>query len=61
MIVAAADEFSSDFEFQLIAGMFHEDIDELASATKYLPTRDHFYPGSSHKMQVLLRVCEAES
>jgi Tfp pilus assembly protein PilF len=45
MIVDAASEFPSDIEFQLIAGMFHEDIEDLASATKYLPTRDHFYPG----------------
>ena len=42
MVVAAAGEFASDYEFQFVAGTFHEDIDAFAAATKYLRTRIRF-------------------
>ena len=34
-MIEAAGEHMSDFEFQLAAGTFHEDVDDLAAATKY--------------------------
>jgi hypothetical protein len=34
-VIEAASEHMSDFEFQLAAGTFHEDVDDLAAATKY--------------------------
>jgi hypothetical protein len=36
-VTEAAGEFAADFEFQLIAGIFHEEIGDLAAATKYRP------------------------
>ena len=38
MIIEAASELPSDYEIQLVAGMFHEDINDLAAATKCLST-----------------------
>jgi hypothetical protein len=35
LVVEAAGEFASNYEFQLVAGTFHEDIDDFAAATKY--------------------------
>jgi hypothetical protein len=42
MVVAAADEFSSNYEFQFVAGTFHEDIDDFAAATKCSLASRHF-------------------
>jgi hypothetical protein len=59
-VIEAAGEHVSDYEFQLAAGTFHEDIDDLAGATKYSYTYEVMFRRLM-RMQVLLHLCQAES
>jgi hypothetical protein len=60
MVVAAAGEFASDYEFQFVAGTFHEDIGDLAAATKDLLACSSLIALLT-TTQVLLHMCKAQS
>ena len=60
MVVEEAGVFSSNYEFQFIAGSFQEDLGDFPTATKCLCALQHV-SRSLTTQQVLLRVCEAQS
>ena len=60
MVVEEAATFASNYEFQLVAGTFHEDIDDFAAATKCKRARIVTVCDLTAR-QILLRVREAKS